>query len=159
MLSGAAWAATSGSVSNADKQFMIAAARAHMTEAHEAQVSENQAVGADVKTLAKAIDADHTKAYVELSELASKLGVSIPKGIDISKNASFERMVHLKGERFDHEFVTDEVAAHRQALAMFKREAEHGKNADVRDYASRMIPVVEGHLKQAEACAKPVKHS
>jgi putative membrane protein len=65
----------------------------------------------------------------------------------------------LKGESFDHEFVRDEVAAHRQAIAAFKREAQHGQDADVKAYASKTIPVLEKHLKLAENCLKPARHT
>lgn len=151
--------ATAGNLSSADKQFMMTAAKTNMIEAHEGQVSKDQATRDDIKSLAKTLDQDHTKAYEELSVLASKLGVDIPKGIDIAKNSSFERMVHLKGARFDQAYASEEVAAHRQALALFKREAEHGQDSDVRAYASKMIPVLEDHLHKAEQCAKPMKHS
>jgi putative membrane protein len=155
----AAGVANVGSISTADKDFMIMAARADMTEAHEGQVFENRTDRADIKAFAKTLDQDHTKAYEELTELASKTGVSIPKGIDVAKDPAFEHLVHLKGERFDHAFAADEVAAHRHAIAMFKREAEHGKDAEVKAYAAKMVPVLEKHLRLAEEIAKPAKRS
>jgi hypothetical protein len=44
-----------------------------------------------------------------------------------------------------------------EAIADFKREAQHGQNPDVKAYASKMIPVLEGHLRRAKALAKPVE--
>jgi putative membrane protein len=144
-------------LSNTDKQFMITAARTDMIEAHEGQMAESQANRANVKDFGKLLVQDHTQSYEQLTALSSKAGVSIPKGIDAAKVPALEPLLRLKGDRFDREFTRDEIAAHRRALAAFKREAEHGQDADVKAYASSMIPTLEKHLQLAEECAKPAK--
>ena len=146
-------------LSNADKQFMITAAKTDMTEAHEGQMAENQASRADVKDFAKALVQDHTESYVHLSELAGKIGVSIPKGINTGKDRTIQELVHLKGASFDRAFERDEIASHRRALEIFKREAAHAQDPDVKAYATGRIPVLEKHLRLAEECAKPNKRS
>jgi putative membrane protein len=151
--------AAAGSLSSADRQFMVTAAKANMTEAHEAQLCETQANRADLKAFAKTLDQDHTTAYQQLTELAVKTGVSIPKGIDISKDQGYEHLTHLKGDRFDREFAGHEITAHRHAIAEFRREADHGTDADVKAYAAKMVPVLEKHLKLAEQCTKSAKRS
>lgn len=153
---GIAYAASS---SNADRQFMTTAAKTDMTEAHEGQMAENQARRPDVKDFAKTLDQDHTESYEHLTELSAKTGVSIPKGINTGKDRTIQRLVHLKGDRFDRQFARDEIAAHRQAIAAFRHEAAHGQDADVKAYATKMIPVLEKHLHLAEECAKPARHN
>jgi hypothetical protein len=61
------------------------AARTDMTEAHEGQMAENQASSAGVKDLGKTLVQDHMQSYEELTALAAKTGVSIPKGINNGK--------------------------------------------------------------------------
>jgi putative membrane protein len=85
--------------------------------------------------------------------------VTIPKGINAGKDPTIGQLAHLKGSRFDSQFARAEVAAHQRAIEAFKQEAAHGQDADVKDYASKMIPVLEKHLHLAEECAKPVKRS
>jgi putative membrane protein len=142
------------SLSSADKQFLVTAAQTDMTEAHEGEMAESQANRADVKDLGQTLVKDHTQSYGELSMLAAKTDVAIPKGINSGKIPSIQQLAHLKGARFDHQFATDEVAAHRHAIVVYKREAEHGEDADVKAYASKMVPVLEKHLQLAEQCAK-----
>ena len=149
--------ACAASLTGADRQFMIEAARTDMIEAHEGQMAQDQAGRADVKTFAGTLVQDHTNSYVQLTALATKDGVEIPKGINTGKDRTIEQLVHLKGDSFDRQFVRDEIAAHRHALAIFKREAARAKDADVKAYAEKMIPVLEKHLHLAEECAKPVK--
>lgn len=148
-----------GSLTKADEQFLNMAAKTDMTEAHEGQLAQDQAMRSDVKEFGKTLVQDHTDSYHQLSELASKAGVSIPKGINSAKVQTIVQLVHLKGANFDRQFAQDEIAAHRRAIAAFKHEAEHGQDADVKAYASKMIPVLEKHLHLAEDLAKPTKKS
>jgi putative membrane protein len=151
--------ANGASLSNADKQFATMAAKIDMTEAHIGQLAENQATRADVKGLAKTLVQEDTESYQHLAELAAKAGVSIPKGIDAAKNPTIQRLVHLKGDRFDREFAREEIAADRRALGMFKREVSHGQDADLKDYANKMVPNLQKQLRLAEECTKPARHS
>ena len=129
-----------------------------MTEAHEGQVAENRANRADVKDFAKTLVQDHTDSYQHLTELAAKCGISIPTGINVGRNPEIQQLARLKGERFDLQFDKDEIMDHQRAIAVFKREAAHGQDADVKAFATKMIPVLEKHLNQAEQCAKQGKH-
>jgi putative membrane protein len=152
----AAGIANAAALSNADRQFLITVAKSDMTEAHEGQMAEDQASRTDVKDFGKTLVQDHTQSYEHLAELAAKTGVSIPKGIDTAKDPSIQRLAHLKGSRFESAFDSDEIGSHKRALALFKREAANGQDADVKAFASNMIPVLEKHLQLAEQCAKAV---
>jgi putative membrane protein len=154
----AAAAAFAQSPSNADKQFMTMAARTNMIEAHEGQMAEDQGAP-DIKDFAQTLVTDHTKAYQDLQQLASKTGVQIPTGIDSGKDPAIRQLMHLKGEGFDRQFARDEVVDHQRAIAAFRREADHGQDPDVKNYASQMIPILQKHLQMAQEIAKPAKKS
>ena len=142
--------------SAADKQFMINAAKADMTEAHEGQLAQNQGVSDQVKSLGRTLDQDHTQNFQQLQALASKTGVTLPTGIDTAKIATIKQLEHLKGAAFDRAFARDEVTTHKEAIAMFKREAEHGSDPDVKAFAQQTLPVLEKHLSMAEDAEKSV---
>lgn len=153
--SGIAWA---GSLSQSDKSFMMTAARIDMTEAHKGQMAENQASRTDVKDFARTLVQDHTQAYENLSALAAKENVSIPRGIHESA-PGIAPLMHLKGDRFDRQFAREEVAADQQAVAVFKREAQHGHDDEVKAFAATALPALENDLKLAQECAKAEKKS
>jgi putative membrane protein len=125
-----------------------------MIEAHEGQQAQSQAERADVKAFGKTLDQDHTRSYEVLTELASKTGISIPRGIDTAQVRELVHLSRLKGDRFDQQFASDEVAAHRHTIAVYKREAKRGHDADVKAYAAGTVPVLEKHLRDAEALVK-----
>jgi putative membrane protein len=149
--------AQSQTASNVDKAFMTMAAQADMTEAHLGQMAESQASKSQVKDFGQKLTHDHTDAYVQLTALAVKTRNAIPKGIDVRKISAIEQLMKAKGARFDRQFVQDEIRDHQKALAEFRREAQHGQNHDVKTYASKMIPVLEDHLHEAQTLAKPAK--
>lgn len=141
--------------SKTDEQFMKMAAVDNMTEAHIGQMAQAQASAPGVKDFGQTLSTDHTTAYQKLTELASKTGVEIPKGI--GREHSISSLEHLKGASFDHAFLQNEIQAHKTAIAAFKREAEHGEDADVKAYAQATIPTLESHLQTAESLAKEKK--
>jgi putative membrane protein len=141
-------------LSRADREFMDTAARMDMTQAHEGQMAQNQATRNDVKDFGRMVTQDHSDSYTQISQLAAKNGVTIPKGIEVAKVRPIEQLQPLKGPRFERQFANDEIAAERQAITVFRREAERGENADVKAYAAKAIPVLEKDLKQAEAVVR-----
>jgi putative membrane protein len=142
--------ASAASMSNADKQFLVTVAETDMTDAHKGQMAESRAARDDVKDLGKTLSTDCTHSYEELTELAAKAGVAIPKGINVAKIHSVEQLGHVKGARFDTLYTKDQITAQRKTVAIFKREAAHGRDADLKAWASKMLPVVEKHLQLAE---------
>jgi putative membrane protein len=96
---------------------------------------------------------DDSNAFGHLAEVAAKVGAQIPRGINSGRIPSLQGLVPLKGTRFDRQFARDEVTAETRALAAFRHEAKYGQNADVKEYATKMIPVIENDLKRAQQCA------
>lgn len=151
---GAFAASRSNPLSSADKGFMNKAADDDMIEANLGKMAESHAAKADVKDFAKKLTDDHSRAYGELLQLANTTGDRIPRGIDIRRDRAAAQLTHLKGDRFDRAFLSDEIAAHEKAIAAFRREAAHGRNPEVKAIASQMIPVLQQHLERARQLAK-----
>jgi putative membrane protein len=140
-------------VSKADKDFLSSAATMDMTGAHAGQMAANQASASEVKDFARMLVQDHSDAFGHLAEVAAKVGVQIPRGINSSRIPSLEGLAPLKGTRFDRQFARDEVTAETRELAAFRHEAKYGQNTDVKQYATKIIPVIENDLKRAQQCA------
>ncbi len=137
-----------------DKEFLKMAAVSNMTEAHLGEMAEGKAAKTGIKDYGQMLVKDHTKAYQELSVLDSKLGQAIPKGINVRRDKAVEKLADLKGRRFDGQFLREEVQDHERTLAVFKREAQHGQDPDVKAYANQALPTMEEHLREAEKLLK-----
>jgi putative membrane protein len=156
---GAFAAAPPSALNNSDKKFLEMAANTDMLEAHLGQMAESSASATGVRDFAQTLTRDHTNSYESLYKLAGTIGATIPKGIDVRRDKDIMALTHLKGNNFDQTFLRDEVRDHQTALVQFKREAEHGHDADVRAYASKMVPILESHLHTAQSLEKPARHA
>jgi putative membrane protein len=150
--------AAQNTLSASDKKFIDNAADIDMLEAHLGQMAQNQASSAEVKNFGQTLEQDHSKAYGQLLELGDKIHEQVPRGIDVRKQAAFNQLHNAKGAAFDRRFAADQVRDHEKALNEFKREAEHGQNADVKSYANQQIPTLEEHLHKAQELARSSKH-
>src|SRR5581483_7939071 len=66
-----------------DQKFVDFAAQTDMTEG---QLAQDQASGQNVKDFAQMLVTDHTDDYKKLSDLGTKIGATVPKGIDAAHN-------------------------------------------------------------------------
>ncbi len=142
-------------LSNVDAHFLRMAARVNLEEAHLGEMAEHQASAPEVKNFGQELSNDHTTAYDELSGLARETGEKIPATLGDDKEVN--QLMRLDGTQFDSVFLRQQIEANKSVIALFKNEAEHGENADVRDWAKNMIPTLEGHLQTAERLAAEVK--
>ena len=146
--------AGSAKLSPKDKEFLRMAAVTDMTEAHLGQMAQSKAAKSGIKDFGQILVKDHTSAYQELAALDGKLGQAIPKGINIRRDRQVEQLTSLKGKKFDGQFLRVEVQDHQRAVAAFKREAQHGKDQDIKAYANQVLPTMEEHLREAEKLLK-----
>jgi len=60
------------------------------------------------------------------------------------------RLACLRGPEFDREFVSRMVLDHQKNLQAFKNLAQDAREMDVKQYASKTVPVLEKHLERAK---------
>jgi putative membrane protein len=139
-------------VSSGDKKFMMTAAQGGMAEVEMARLALERGSSEEVKTYAQRMVDDHTKANEELMVIAQSKGVALPTAPDAKHTAVKEKMMKLSGAAFDREYVM--MAGHKDHEKMeklFRDESTKGKDADVKGFAAKTLPVVREHLAMARA--------
>jgi putative membrane protein len=101
---------------------------------------------------------DHTRAGDQLKQIASSKGIQVPQQLSAKDKLTKERLAKLSGEQFDKAYMADMVKDHTQDVADFQRESKAGTDSDVKEFASKTLPTLEDHLRQAKKIA-PVTHS
>lgn len=66
---------------------------------------------------------DHTKANDELAALAKKHDIEVPDSTTLVKQAK-AKILDLRDESFDAAYANNQVKAHEDTIALFKKEAE-----------------------------------
>ena len=74
-----------------------------------------------------------------------------------STRAMQDKLSKAKGAAFDTADMTHMVAAHKQAVALFEREAKTGKDAETKAFAEKTPATLREHLKMAQDVSAKIK--
>lgn len=98
---------------------------------------------------------DHTGDFTQLTQIASQANLKMPTAIDDAHVKEMIAPMHkLKGAAFDKKYIADMISGHTKAIATYKEEAAHAKNAALQTYAQQALPVLEKHLSGAKDLQK-----
>ena len=138
-------------VSTADKDFILAAAQGGMTEVKLGELAAQKAMRDDVKAFGQMMVKDHSAINDDLKALAAQKGVTLPDSLDAKHQAMVDKMAALTGSEFDNAYIAGMIKDHKADAKEFKAESAETKDADVKSFVDKSIPVVDGHLKRITA--------
>ncbi|MCA1566513.1 MAG: DUF4142 domain-containing protein [Acidobacteria bacterium] len=137
-------------VSSSDRKFAMTAAMGGMAEVEMARVALTKASSDAVKQYAQKMIDDHTAANAELMQIASAKGITLPTAPDAKMRAMMAKMERMSGAEFDHHYIM--MAGnkdHQKMEKLFRDESMRGKDADLKAFAAKTLPVVQQHLQMA----------
>lgn len=141
----------------ADTDFMTKAALGGMAEVEIGKLAATKAQNAEVKKFAQQMVTDHTKANDELKALAGEKNFAMPVRLDNKHQAILDKLNGLSGAEFDKAYVDAMVADHEETVALFKSEAEGGKDADAKAWAAKTLPALQMHLEMIKGIQAKMK--
>ena len=127
--------------------FVNTAAASDMFEIESGKLAQANGKSEAVKEFGGMLVRDHTKSTAELKTAAGSANVT-PAPEMTAKQQSDLAALRTAGENFDTLFKQQQVAAHEQALALLRSQAENGTAASLKAFAAKTAPVVEQHLQQ-----------
>ncbi len=145
---GMAWAATSN-------DFVKNAAAGGIAEIETSKLALQKSQSADIKAFANKMITDHTKANDKLKTLAQKHDIEVPDETTLVKQAK-EKILDMRDESFDAAYANNQVKAHEETIALFKKEAEtvtddkKAGNTELKAFAQEMLPDLQHHLDAAK---------
>jgi len=142
-----------GKIARGDEKFMKDAAVGGMTEVKLGQLAEQKAASDGVKQFGKRMATDHGKANDELKQLASQKGVALPMDLDRSHQGLYDKLAKLNGADFDRAYMKEMVKDHDKDVKAFRKQADSGKDPDVKSWASKTLPTLQEHQQQAKQVA------
>lgn len=138
-----------------DQKFVDFAAQTDMVETNLGQLAGNVASAQPVKDYGQTLATDHTSDYHQLYDAAHQANLNVPSAIDDEHNkmmiTPFQK---LKGDAFDHRYVTEMISGHTKAIAIYKKEAADAENPALKTYAQQALPTLQKHLDDAKGLQK-----
>lgn len=149
-----------GASSQSDSAFVRAAIQGNNAEISSASLNVNSA-DTRVMQYAGRVRTDHLIANQQLIAIANKLhidtsmAISQPQG-ETTPNANGRPNAPNTANQAPKASVyfKQEVAAHKQAIALYRKEAASGRDPALRTYAKQQLPILEKHLQLAQADLK-----
>ncbi|HKO90945.1 MAG TPA: DUF4142 domain-containing protein [Polyangiaceae bacterium] len=135
----------------APQDFVKKAGVAGLYEVRAAELARDKAQSENVRAFANMMLDDHRKANEELRGLAKKRSWNMPSEMDSKHAKLVDRLSKLSGADFEREYAQQQLQAHEQAVALFKKEGDKGSDPDLKAWAAGKVPTLETHLKEAQA--------
>lgn len=133
------------------QDFLTKALLGDNSESTLGKMAAARGVTSGVKHFGAMLAADHGKGRREALPLAKRYHVPATGALAPEADAEQHKLARLNGASFDREFVRYMIQDHQNDISDFRGELKSGDPADVRRLAQRTLPVLQKHLKTAQA--------
>lgn len=136
---------------SADMAFAMNAAQGGMAEMKLGKLAADKASDAGVKAFGQQMVDDHSKANEDLKSTAEKEGITLPNDLNAKQQAIYSKLDKLSGPAFDRAYVNDMVRDHEEDAKEFRKEANSGRDEQIKAFASRTLPMIQSHLDKIKS--------
>jgi putative membrane protein len=138
------------------EDFVKQVAISDMFDVESSKLAQEKAQNATIKSFAGQMVTDHQKTASELKEMVTSGRVKIqpPTAMDNSHQSKLDKQKGLSGADFDKQYVSDQQAAHKDAVDLFERYANGGDHADLKAWAGKTLPALRHHKEMADKLPK-----
>ena len=137
-----------------DRDFLEHAAQGSNAEIAIGKLVRSRALRPEVKAYGERMVADHTAINQRLAAIAARHRIVLPTSLGEHQH-SYDRVVDLRWDRFDEEFLQVMVEDHDMAAELFRLEAAGGADPELKAFAARTLPLIVAHLDHAKSLAGP----
>lgn len=135
------------------EEFATKAAISGKFEIESSKLAIERSKNEEVKTFAKQMVEDHTKADQDLKAAAKEAKLSpsvLPNDLDEKHAKMVNKLKEAKAENFDNDYLEVQEETHDDTVDLFEDYIEHGEAGPLKDFASKTLPVLKEHEKHAE---------
>ncbi|MGH9583051.1 MAG: DUF4142 domain-containing protein [Bryobacteraceae bacterium] len=122
------------------QDFLDTAAQEQMLQAHLATMVTKHSADVGVRHFGTQISDQTTNDYRKLAMIASKLNMTLPKGIDKEGNGTISKLGKLYRGGFDRAFVDEEAASIQREVGAFQSASQSAQNPALKQYAATELP-------------------
>jgi putative membrane protein len=132
--------------------FVTAAATSDMYEVTAGKIAAQRAQSPDVKAFAQKMVKAHTATTTKLKGIiaSNNIKVTPPAHVDNRRQGMLDDLRGAKAEDFDHRYIVQQIAAHKEADILFSGYAKSGDNPAIKDFAGTTDKDIKMHLSMAQ---------
>ncbi|MEO7210203.1 MAG: DUF4142 domain-containing protein [Chitinophagaceae bacterium] len=140
-----------------DADFAVEAANGGMTEIAASQLADKNAASQKVKDYAAMIIKDHSAANDKLKGFAAGKNIALPPALSDKSQNDVNDLAKKTGKDFDKAYMNMMVDDHNDAISLFKKEGDNGKDSDLKNFAMTTLPTLQQHLDKAKSIKDMMK--
>lgn len=140
-----------------DAKFVVEAANGGMSEVEFGKLAQQKASNAKVKEFGEMMVMDHSKANEELKALAKAKNVTLPDSLNADSKKMWDDLSKKSGADFDKAYVNMMVDDHKKDVGKFEDASKNLKDADLKVFVDKTLPVLKGHLDKITAIDNGMK--
>jgi putative membrane protein len=139
--------------------FVTAAAISDMYEVTAGKLAIERSASPAVKEFAQKMVDAHTETTTKLKDIiaSNNIAVTPPAHVDNRRQGMLDNLRGASAAEFDNRYVTQQVAAHKEADILMRGYAKDGDNAKIRTFALATDAHVKMHLSMAQKLASNTK--
>ncbi len=138
-------------------EFLTEAASGGMMEVELGKLAQERSQNLQVKEFATMMVKDHSAANDELKQLAMSKNVSLPEAPLPEQQEMINKLKEKTGAEFDKEYVDMMVSDHKEDVDAFQDATDGTEDADVKAFAAKTLPVLQGHLQTIQKIQDSMK--
>jgi putative membrane protein len=146
-----------GPISEEDSKFSVEAASGGLMEVQLGQLAQQKASSQRVKDFGAMMVRDHSKANDELKSLAGMKNITLPPAPGEDHMEHIKKLSEKSGAEFDRDYMKMMVDDHQEDVDKFEKCSQDAKDADLKAFATKTLPVLRAHLDSAKAIHESLK--
>ena len=148
--------AVSAEMTSTTKGFVTAAAVSDMYEVAAAKIALQRSLSPSVKDFAQEMVEAHTATTEKLKGIIAAHAIKVvpPASVDTRRQSMLDNLRGASTSDFDHRYITQQVAAHKEADILMRGYAKDGDNKAIKSFAAETDKAVKMHLATAQKLDK-----
>jgi putative membrane protein len=131
---------------------MMMAGQSDQFEIESGKLAEAKAMSPGLKKFGAEMVTDHMKSTDMVMAAAKKSGMptGAPPALKADQQAMLSDLRNQSGSAFDKMYLMQQMAAHKQALALQSSYATSGDDPNLKMAAAKIVPVVKMHISMLD---------
>ena len=134
-----------------DQRFVEQASRGGLFEVESSRLALEQRSSQETRKFARMMIDDHGKTNQELATLARSKSLRASADLDNYHQEKLDELRHVEGAEFDVKYRQCQIKAHDEAIALFERASRECKDAELKAFATRLLPTLRDHRAQLDS--------
>ncbi|MGH6678450.1 MAG: DUF4142 domain-containing protein [Bradyrhizobium sp.] len=128
---------------------MTEAIQGDLAEVNMGKLAQEKGQTDRVKQFGQMLEQDHSANLQQARQVASQNGLNAPSEPNAMQRRLYIKLKGLPDNKFDAPFARDMVRDHEKDIGKYRKEAK--SDSPLADFAKQTVPVLQKHLRAAEA--------